>query len=284
MGRKPSEPNGAEAEGLRDEQGQAPRLDALPCGHASAYKPNTEARFAGFTPFCRAYGMRKTGSRRPVGTMRRCLVARRNARAVEGRTFASVGRGRVKNIYILLMRSTTPLSRLVHLVTADKYTHVSIAFDETLEPLYSSTRKNGEDMFPAGPCKEYLNRGYLKRHPSIPCALYKVPVSDEAFERARKEVERFMAEPDRYGFNIAGLVFCQLGQPLRRESKYFCSQFVSEILTRSGALSLPKEPCLMKPSDYARILEPRCCYVGPIGRLHLRKKAPCLPALNAQLA
>lgn len=190
----------------------------------------------------------------------------------------------MKNIYILLMRSTTPLSRIVHLVTGDKYTHVSLAFNEALEPLYSSTRKNGEDMFPAGPCEEYLDRGYLKRHPSTPCALYKISVSDEAFDKAKEDVERFMAESDSYGFNIAGLVFCQLGHPLRRERKYFCSQFVSEILAKSGAISLPKEPCLMKPSDYAHMLESKCCYVGPIGRLSLRNTAKRLPKLTKQLA
>ena len=190
----------------------------------------------------------------------------------------------MKNIYILLMRSTTPLSRIVHLVTADKYTHVSLAFDETLEPLYSSTRKNGEDMFPAGPCKEYLDRGYLKRHPSTPCALYRISVSDEAFDKANSEVERIMSESDSYGFNIAGLVFCQLGHPLRRERKYFCSQFVSEILSRSGALTLPKEPCLMKPSDYADMLESKCCYVGSIGRLRLISNAFYPRKLSAQPA
>ncbi len=177
------------------------------------------------------------------------------------------GRGRMKTMYILLMRSCTPLSRIVHLVTGAQYTHVSLAFDETLEPLYSSTRKNGEDMFPAGPCEEHLNRGYLKRHPSIPCALYRISVTEGAFEQARAQVERFMAHSDRYAFNIAGLLFCMLGVPLRRERKYFCSQFVSEVLDESGALALPKEPCLMKPSDYASLLESECCYTGALEKL-----------------
>ena len=60
----------------------------------------------------------------------------------------------MKTIYILLTRSGTLLSNVVHLLTRDTYTHASISFDHELQPLYSSARKNGVTMFPAGPCRE----------------------------------------------------------------------------------------------------------------------------------
>ena len=56
----------------------------------------------------------------------------------------------MKSIYILLTRSDTVLSRIVHLFTAARYTHVSIAFDGELQTVYSSSRKNGRTLFPAG--------------------------------------------------------------------------------------------------------------------------------------
>ena len=68
----------------------------------------------------------------------------------------------MKTIYILLTRSGTLLSKLVYAVTGASYTHASMAFDEELNCLYSSTRKNGYTMFPAGPSKEYLNRGVFR--------------------------------------------------------------------------------------------------------------------------
>lgn len=43
----------------------------------------------------------------------------------------------------------TLLSNLVYAVTGANYTHASLAFDEDLSCLYSSTRKNGYTMFPA---------------------------------------------------------------------------------------------------------------------------------------
>ena len=49
----------------------------------------------------------------------------------------------MKTLYLFLTRSGTLLSNLVYHLTGAQYTHVSLAFDEDLSTLYSSTRKNG---------------------------------------------------------------------------------------------------------------------------------------------
>ena len=168
----------------------------------------------------------------------------------------------MKTIYILLTRSDTLLSRLVQFFTQDPYTHASISFDEGLQPLYSSARKNGETMFPAGPCTEVFHRGFYHKHQSIPCALYELRVDDETYEAARAEAQRFAKNSDLYSFNILGLILCKLNIPFHPRYKYFCSQFVAEILDRSSALELPKDTSLMKPMDYTRLPELKCRFRG----------------------
>lgn len=153
----------------------------------------------------------------------------------------------MKTIYILLTRSETILSKLVHLVTSDTYTHTSIAFEENMQTLYSSSRKNGRTLFPAGPCREHLHSGYFKRHSHIPCAVYTLQVSDGAYEAAKMEVGRIMSDCDQYHFNIIGLMLCLFNIPYHRKHYFFCSQFVGEILQRSHALKLPKDTSLMRP-------------------------------------
>ena len=59
----------------------------------------------------------------------------------------------MKTLYIFLTRSGTLVSNLVYALTGAEYTHISLAFDEDLTTLYSSTRKNGYTMFPAGPSR-----------------------------------------------------------------------------------------------------------------------------------
>ena len=95
----------------------------------------------------------------------------------------------MKTLYIFLTRSGTLLSNLVYRLTGAQYTHISLAFDEDLSTLYSSTRKNGYTMFPAGPSREYLNRGVFLMRENIPCALYALEVTDEAYIRAKRRTQ-----------------------------------------------------------------------------------------------
>lgn len=83
----------------------------------------------------------------------------------------------MKTIYILLTRSGTLLSKLVYAATGASYTHASMAFDAELSCLYSSTRKNGYTMFPAGPSKEYLNKGVFRLRDNAPvrCTRWRCP-------------------------------------------------------------------------------------------------------------
>ena len=177
----------------------------------------------------------------------------------------------MKTIYILLTRSGTLLSKLVYAVTGASYTHASMAFDEELNCLYSSTRKNGYTMFPAGPSKEYLNKGVFRLRGDAPCALYALDVTDEAYVRARRRAEHMMARGELYRFNTLGLILCALHIRWQRRRHYFCSQFVSEVLQKSGALELPKPSTLMHPSDYAELPELRCLYRGTLAGLPQRQ-------------
>ena len=178
----------------------------------------------------------------------------------------------MKTLYIFLTRSGTLLSNLVYHITGAQYTHVSLAFDPDLTTLYSSTRKNGYTMFPAGPSKEYLNRGVFRLREDIPCALYALDVTEEAYLRARRRANHMMAHGELYRFNSLGLLLCALHIRWKRRRHYFCSQFVSEVLQKSGSLDLPKHSTLMHPNDYASLPELRCLYQGRLGDLPQRQQ------------
>ena len=178
----------------------------------------------------------------------------------------------MKTIYILLTRSGTLLSKLVYAATGASYTHASMAFDAELSCLYSSTRKNGYTMFPAGPSKEYLNKGVFRLRDDAPCVLYALEVSDEAYVRALRRTEEFMRHSEEYSFNILGLILCALHIRWQRRRHYFCSQFVSEVLEKSGAVDLPKDSTLMHPSDYTTLPGLECLYTGPLRELPQRQQ------------
>ena len=177
----------------------------------------------------------------------------------------------MKTLYIFLTRSGTLLSNLVYSLTGAQYTHISLAFDEDLSTLYSSTRKNGYTMFPAGPSREYLNRGVFLMRENIPCALYALEVTDEAYTRAKRRTQHMMHHGELYRFNSLGLLLCWMHIRWQRRRHYFCSQFVSEVLEQSGAMTLPKDSTLMHPNDYTLLPQLKCLYKGRLADLPQRK-------------
>ena len=126
-------------------------------------------------------------------------------------------------------------------------------------------------MFPAGPSREYLNRGVFLMRENIPCALYALEVTDEAYTRAKRRTQHMMHHGELYRFNSLGLLLCWMHIRWQRRRHYFCSQFVSEVLQKSGALELPKPSTLMHPSDYAELPELRCLYRGTLADLPQRQ-------------
>ena len=78
------------------------------------------------------------------------------------------------SIYILLTRSGTWFSRLIHLVTSDCYTHASIGLDGPSGPFYSFARRYEHFALPAGLVEERPG----VRNRQIPCCLYELKVSD----------------------------------------------------------------------------------------------------------
>lgn len=173
----------------------------------------------------------------------------------------------MKEIYILLTKSGTYVSKLINLFTSDKYTHVSISFDENLVPLYGFSRKYVHFPLPGGLKLEPLDDGLYKKYSNMPCALYKLEVSEEVFCAAKDRVEKMMKTANKYSYNVLGVFFCGLKIPFPRKSKYFCSEFVSEILLHSNALQLPKKPSLMRPIDYTNLPQLTRIYEGKLNEL-----------------
>ena len=71
-------------------------------------------------------------------------------------------------------------------------------------------------------------------------------MTDEAYARARR-ADHMMAHGNLYRFNVLGLALCGLHIRRKRAATYFCSQFVSEVLEKSGSMQLPKHSTLMHP-------------------------------------
>lgn len=155
-----------------------------------------------------------------------------------------------RTVYILLTRSGTWFSRLIHLATQDSYTHASIGLDGPDGPFYSFARKHPHLALPAGLVEE---APAAKQGLKMPCRLYELKVSEDVYRRLRRRLACMYVQRERYHYNLLGALGCFVNLPLRRRHHFFCSQFVAGLLEECGAVTLDKSPDLTRPADLCRV-------------------------------
>jgi hypothetical protein len=172
-----------------------------------------------------------------------------------------------KKVYVLLMRSNSLPSVLIRFLTRAGYTHASLGFSEDCMQLYSFARKYEHLPLPGCFTSERIDRGFMGKDPKTPCALYYIDVPVSVFDNLQESVMKMYNRRKEYKYNYLGLFLCWFGIAKRRKNKYFCSEFVAQSLTESGAISIEKPPSLFRPVDFQKISRLNLVYEGNIGGL-----------------
>ncbi len=168
-------------------------------------------------------------------------------------------------IFIIISRTSTFLGRVIQKRFNVKYNHCSLAFDDSLEEFYSFGRKRPRNFISGGFVCESKNSGFFKCFGNSKILVLRVPVTPDQLAKAHAHVDHFVENRHAYGFSRLGLLFCAVGIPIKRNRKYFCSQFVAEILLQSDIYDFGKSEALVRPHDFLALLEPdRVVYKGKI--------------------
>ena len=170
----------------------------------------------------------------------------------------------MKSVYILLCRTNTIFSGLIHMATGNKYTHAALSLDREMTRLYSFGRQNLYFPMIAGFVPEDIKMGVYRKNGGAPCAVYELRVSDKVYDTIESRINWFIAHKDYYRYNFLGILFYMLDIPFYRRKHYMCSQFVAEVLGSAGALKCPKEQSLMKPVDFEGLKELNLVYCGDL--------------------
>lgn len=174
----------------------------------------------------------------------------------------------MKDIFILLTRTSTPFSKAIRLITQCDYTHASLGLYENSSEFFSFGRKDAYTLpTTAGFIEENLSEGILYRNRNSPCVLYRLSVSKEAYDKIEEQIKLFEMHSKQYRYSFLGTILCYFSVPHNIKNKYFCSQFVAEILSSSQALQIDKSPSIYHPSDFLKETELECYYQGTLGEL-----------------
>jgi len=148
-------------------------------------------------------------------------------------------------IYILLLRYPDIFSKIFRFVTRERFSHVSIGISDSDEVFYSYVSKGFRKEFP-------------KNHPTfkgeeIPCRLYCLEIPNNVYNIAKAVLENHAIQSYKCKYNFFGVLLCLLQIVYKRKNKYFCSQFVSEVLEQLKAVPLAKHSTLYLPDDFTKM-------------------------------
>jgi hypothetical protein len=175
-------------------------------------------------------------------------------------------------VYVLLTDTGSIFTHTIKQFTNAPYNHASISFDPFLNEVYSFGRKKAYNPILAGFVKEDIYHGTFSYFPDTTCALFKIPVSESQLSVLRETINIFLKNKNVYKYNLIGLVGVPLNISYNRKNAYFCSEFVSEVLTKSNIINFNKDTCLVTPDDFRINFKDSLVYEGPLYEYPLLNK------------
>ena len=165
-----------------------------------------------------------------------------------------------KTIFVLLTERKDRFSRMCRRASQSQFTHASIGLEDQKRRFYSFLTKGGfRTESPQISAK--LGAGDSQ------CALYKIEVAEAAYMEIKNHINTIRESARLYKYSYLGALLCFLRVPHKFKRKYFCSQFIAELLISSKAADLKKRPSIFRPDDF--MCEPRfqLCYKGALMNL-----------------
>ncbi len=172
-----------------------------------------------------------------------------------------------RSVYIVVTRTGTGPARVIRLFSRMPYTHVSLSGDPSLRQLYSFCRNYTPLPFPATFNRELIGEGTFGKFSNIPCEVYKVPLTEEQYERFQCMIDHFLTCRKLYSYSIMGLLRVRFQIESELQNKFVCSQFVAYVLDECG-VKLDKPASLYSPDDLRFLPDARLIYRGELNRYY----------------
>lgn len=167
----------------------------------------------------------------------------------------------MKTIYIMLTSTNSVFCHLIKYYTKEPYAHVSLLLSHDFNYGYSFSRKKIHNPFIGG----FMREDYVKwvgAFPKTQCQIYQCHISDLQYQKLTTLLSKFCREQEKYKYNIAGVIGRLFNLKIEPDDHYFCSQFVSYILSASNILKFEQEPILTTAKDFRTHPDLQLIYEG----------------------
>lgn len=157
----------------------------------------------------------------------------------------------MREVSILLTKYSDWVSNLVYVLCGRGYTHASISLEENEDTYYSFNYLG----FAVETLNKHRKRGVTKSK------CLRVKISDQSYESIRQQIHDIELERGSYHYTRLGVLCCILHIPYHINRRYFCSQFVAELLENSGAMQLSRPSNYFLPNHFLSLMEDKRCQV-----------------------
>jgi len=168
-------------------------------------------------------------------------------------------------VYVILSQTGTAFSRALKVITGDEYNHASISLRADLARMYSFGRRHPYNPFDGGFVLETIHSGTFKRFSDTECIVLYKAISEEQHRALKEELRAMYRDKMRYGYNYMGVMMAGVKQIYKsRHERYYCSEFVREMLIRHGIEDAARFPDIVKPLDLLNLQNSRIVYRGKL--------------------
>jgi len=173
----------------------------------------------------------------------------------------------MRSVYVVLTRTNTIISRLIHFFTRDEYTHAAISLDMELKHMYSFGRIWTYYPFYGGFKHEFIDKGAYRFSKILPGVIIELNISEEKYSKMLEILNQFISNPKNYKYNYFGLINNYIKKESYCDYRFLCSEFVYYVLNESQIINFNKPRNLIRPQDFLS-LEGKIVYRGDLRRLN----------------
>lgn len=125
-------------------------------------------------------------------------------------------------ISVLFTSYTDFASKIVYFVSGRGYTHVSLSLDDKNEYFYAFNTKGFRKEYP---------RKHKNRTKENIC--YKLEITHKQFKKLSKMIKEYEEKKHKLSYNWIGLFSSMVHIPIKMKNRYFCSQFIANLLEKA---------------------------------------------------
>ena len=179
----------------------------------------------------------------------------------------------MEHIYIAFVDTPGIFATMIRAFLGQRYVHVVIANDVSLEEAYSVGRRNPEIPFFSGFEKEEKER-ILDKFPEAYYRICELSCTNEQKRKVMNRLRRDYTRRFRIHYAMIGLPFILLGIPFYQKERYTCSSYIAKLLEENGICKFQKHFSLVTPKDFLNYEEMQMIYEGPLNLITEKRSVP----------